>query len=101
ETSVRRRIIRTQAIPESRLGDEIPRPRRIGLELGAQVADADAQAARVTDLPRPPHLADQRVLLDDRARVTRESLEHPEFERREMNIIRAEHFTLREVDSQR
>ena len=98
----RRIIVGAQPVAEPGLGDEIARLARIGLELGAQVLHAHAQAARVVLALRAPHLADQLALHDDRAQVARQTFEHPILERRQVQLaVRAARLAAREIDLQR
>ena len=49
------------AVAHARLGDQVPRPARLGLELAAQLREVDAQVARVGVLGRAAHRGQQRV----------------------------------------
>src|SRR6185437_13372748 len=92
-------VFRAQAIAEPGLGDQITRLFRVGLELAAQVLDADPEASRVVDALRAPDLADELALGDNRAEVPREAVQHAIFEWREMNFTgRAAGFALREIE---
>src|ERR1700733_11909650 len=48
-----------QPIADTRLGDHVLRPRRVGFELGADVGDVDAEVVRLGAVLGPPDLAQQ------------------------------------------
>src|SRR5256885_1346309 len=55
---------RGEPVTDARLGQEIARPRRVGLELAPQVRHVDAQIVRLLGGVRPPDLAEQLAMGD-------------------------------------
>src|SRR5262249_27065545 len=77
---------RDQAVADAELGQQPLRPRRILLELAAQVVDVDAQELRFLAGIRPPHVLQQVFIRDEAARASHQRRAEPELDRRQLDL---------------
>ena len=77
--------IRHQPVAHARLGDQIARMGRVGLELAAQLREVDAQIVGLGLVRGPPDLLQELALADQLALVADQDLEDVPLRRREPN----------------
>src|SRR6185437_16083974 len=81
-----RTLVGAQPIADSCLRQNVTRPLWIGLQLVAQVLDADSQSARVMYPVRSPDLPNQLRLANDHACVAGQAFEQAILQRGEMDV---------------
>src|SRR4051812_7493367 len=75
-----------EAVADTGVGQDDLRPRRVVLELAADVGDVDAQVVRLVAVAGTPHLAQERGGGDGLAGVDGEHGEQVELDRREVDV---------------
>ena len=76
-----------EPVTHPRFGDQIPRIRRVGFQLLAQLTDVDAQVLRLLLGCLTPHGSEQGAVREDAIRVPRHEHEQVEFLRRQPNRL--------------
>src|SRR5579872_1306404 len=93
--------VRVEAVADPRLGDEVLRVARIGLELLAQLAHEHAQVLGLLLRGLAPHGLEKRAVRDDAVRMPRHVDEEIELLRREAHFLAARvHAPTLEVDAE-
>ena len=93
-----------EPVTRAGLGEQVPRARRVRLELAAQLRHVDVQVVRLVAVRRPPHLAQDRAVRQQLAlRCWASSAQDAELVRRQVDAPRPSTVTdcLLEVDADR
>src|SRR3954467_15423239 len=90
-----------EAIPSTRLREDVARPRRVRFDLAPQLGDVDVQVVRLGAVRLSPYLVQDRTVRQELSLVSGKQCEQRVFLRRQLNTLAAHRHCMRlEVDAE-